>query len=87
MWQLVVNSGMNLVGKVIENKFIRDVAINKANNEMIKDVLGKSINGAVILGGMYLIIDGIKYVIDKENNLDIDVKLKDGTNGSIKINK
>lgn len=60
MWQLVVNSGMNLVGKVIENKFIRDVAINKANNEMIKDVLGKSINGAVILGGMYLIIDGIK---------------------------
>lgn len=87
MWQLVVNSGMNLVGKVIENKFIRDVAINKANNEMIKDVLGKSINGAVILGEMYLIIDGIKYVIDKENNLDIDVKLKDGTNGSIKINK
>lgn len=87
MWQLVVNSGMNLVGKVIENKFIRDVAINKANNEMIKDVLGKSINGAVILGGMYLIIDGIKYVIDKENNLDIEVKLKDGTNGSIKINK
>lgn len=87
MWQLVVNSGMNLVGKVIENKFIRDVAINKANNEMIKDVLGKSINGAVILGGMYLIVDGIKYVIDKENNLDIDVKLKDGTNGSIKINK
>ena len=87
MWQLVISNGVNLVGKLVENKFITDVAINQANNELVKDVVEKVIAGAVVLGVAHEISEGIKYVIDKANKLDVDFNSKNGTNASVKMSK
>lgn len=77
----------NLLGKKIDAQTAKEIAIHESDNKLIGDVIKYSETSVVVLGFGFFIYEGVKYIVDNGNFKDLEVKVKDWFDFSLKADK
>ena len=87
----VISNGIggivSLFSKRIDAKTVKEIAIYEADNKLIVDVVKQCKEGLVILGCGYFIYKGVRYAIDKGHFTDLEVRIRNWFNFSIKADR
>ncbi|STY72175.1 Uncharacterised protein [Megamonas hypermegale] len=82
-----VNGTVNLLGKKFDAQTAKEIAIHESDNKLIGDVIKYSETSIVVLGFGVFIYKGMKYIVDNGNFNDLEVKVKDWFDFSLKADK
>lgn len=78
---------LDLFRKGIDAKTAREIAIHEADNKMIVELAKHCKEGIVILGCGYFIYKGVRYAIDKGHFTDLELRIRDWFNFSVKADR
>lgn len=81
-----ISGVFNLVSRAVEAKTSRDIAVNAANSKLLAEVLKDGTSGVVILGCGYFLYKGIRYVVDKNSLIELEL-IKDKFRFSIRTSR
>ena len=82
-----VNGTVNLLGKKFDAQTAKEIAIHESDNKLIGGVIKYSETSIVVLGFGVFIYKGVKYIVDNGNFNDLEVKVKDWFDFSLKADK